>query len=433
MTPIRGLARRSSGVLLANVGARVAALVSLALATALVAWTGGPAAVGVYALVRVLPGLVGVVMSSGLPGALTYFLAGPAREDRRLPLTIVGMTLAGGVLGTALWSAATPLLGAALFPDLSTSLVLLAGATVLTQLAVATAKSCSQGSDDLPGANLVIINEELLFLPAYGLLWAAGVQGDAATVTALLLADVATFAWAWWRLARRGFFRGALAPSLALARSVAAYGMRGQVGGVMTLLNLRLDFILLQLLAGPAVLGVYAIASKFAELVKVPGMALTYVLYPRFAREGTATAAADARRLMPRATLLTTGVSVALLGAAGVVIPAIYGAAFEPAVVPAQVILLGLALDGLGGVITGFLYGAGRPGLNSWAMAAGLLVTVALDVILIPRYGATGAAAASAVAYVTSTVALVWFYWRVGRAVPARNWEASTMSSADAR
>jgi O-antigen/teichoic acid export membrane protein len=433
MKPLRKLATRSSRVLLANVGARVAALVSLALATALVAWTGGPAAVGVYALVRVLPGLVGVVMSSGLPGALTYFLAGPSCEDRRLPLTIVAMTVAGGVLGTALWSAATPLLGAALFPDLSTPLVLLAGATVLTQLPVATAKSCSQGSDDLPGANLVIVNEELMFLPAYGLLWAGGIHGDAATVTALLLADVATFAWGWLRLARRGFFRGALQPSLALARRVGAYGMRGQVGGVMTLLNLRLDFILLQLLAGPAVLGVYAIASKFAELVKVPGMALTYVLYPRFAREGKATAAADARRLMPPATLLTTGVAVALLAAASAVIPALYGAAFEPAVVPAQVILVGLALDGLGGVISGFLYGVGRPGLNSWAMAAGLLVTVALDVILIPPYGATGAAVASAVAYVTSTLALVWFYWWVGREARAHTWEGSTVSSADAR
>jgi O-antigen/teichoic acid export membrane protein len=425
--------RRWSGALLANVGARVAALVSLALATALVAWTGGPAAVGVYALVRVLPGLVGVVMSSGLPGALTYFLAGPTREDRRLPMTIMAMALAGGVLGTALWWAASPLLGAALFPDLSTPLVLLAGATVLTQLLVATAKSCSQGSDDLPGANLVILNEELLFLPAYGLLWVAGVHGDAATVAALLAADVGTFVWAWWRLANRGFFRAAMAPSLALARRLAAYGMRGQVGGVMTLLNLRLDFILLQLLAGPAVLGVYAIASKFAELVKVPGMALTYVLYPRFAREQTAAAVADARRLIPRATLLTTSVAVALLATAGLVIPAVYGAAFEPAVVPAQVILLGLTLDGLGGVITGFLYGAGRPGLNSWAMAAGLVVTVALDVVLIPPYGATGAAAASAVAYVTSTLALVWFYWWVGRAAPTRTWEGSTVPSADTR
>jgi O-antigen/teichoic acid export membrane protein len=209
--------------------------------------------------------------------------------------------------------------------------------------------------------------------------------------------------------------------------------MRAQVGGVITLLNLRLDFILLQLLAGPAVLGVYAVASKFAELVKTPGMALTYVLYPRFARDGAARAAADARRLMWKATLLTTGVAVVLLAAAGIVIPLVYGSAFASAVVPAQIILLGLTLDGLGGVITGFLYGTGRPGLNSLAMGVGLAVTVVLDLILIPRYGAAGAAAASAVAYVSSTLALVWFYWWVGRVRPALTLEGSTLSSADAR
>ena len=433
MTRLRALFARSSGALLANIGARVGALVSLALATILVAWTGGPVAVGVYALVRVLPGLVGVVVSSGLPGAVTYFLSGPDREDRRLPLTIVAMTLAGGTIGTALWCAATPLLGGVLFDDLSTGLVLLAGATVFTQLPVATAKSCSQGSDDLPGANRVIVNEEMLFLPAYGLLWATGVHGHAASVTALLAADVGTFALAWWRLGRRGFFRAAAAPSLALAKRIASYGMRGQVGGVITLLNLRLDFILLQVLAGPAVLGVYAIASKFAELVRVPGMALTYVLYPRFARDGATIATGDARRLMGRATLLTAAISLALLGFAGLVIPAVYGSDFQAAVVPAQIILVGLALDGLGGVITGFLYGIGRPGLNSLAMGVGLAVTVALDLVLIPRYGATGAAGASAIAYLMSTLALAWFYWWVGRAAPAPTWEGSTLSSADAR
>jgi O-antigen/teichoic acid export membrane protein len=417
--------RLPSPVLLGNVAARVGAIVSLALATALVAWTGGPAAVGVYALVRVLPGLVGVVMSCGLPGALAYFLAGPDRDDRRLPLTIVTATLAGGTLGTALWCASAPLLGPLLFDDLSTTLFLVAGATVLTQLAVTSAKSSSQGSGDMRGANLVILNEELLFLPAYGLLWAAGLHGHAASVTALLAADVATLVWGWWRLARRGFFRAAARPSTELARRIASYGLRGQVGGVVTLLNLRLDFILLQLLAGPAVLGVYAIASKFAELVKVPGTALTYVLYPRFARDGSATAARDARRLMPKATLLCAAIAVALLAAAGAVIPAVYGSAFEPAVLPAQIILLGLMLEGLGGVITGYLYGIGRPGLNSWAMGTGLVATVALDLILIPRFGAAGAAAASAVAYVTSTLALLWFYWWVGRDRLTPAWEGS--------
>lgn len=200
----------------------------------------------------------------------------------------------------------------------------------------------------------------------------------------------------------------------------------------MSLLNLRLDFILLNLMAGPAVLGVYAIASKFAELLKVPAMALTYVLYPQFARDGAERAAGRARRLIPRAGLAIAAAVVPLLLLAGPVIPAAYGSSFEAAVTPMQIIAVGLALEGVAGVITGFLYGTGRPGLNSWAMGAGLAVTVALDLILIPHSGATGAAVASAAAYVTSTLALAWFFWMVTRAERPR-WEAAKLTEVDAR
>lgn len=423
---------RYSG-LMGNVAARLAALVSLALATLMVARYGGPAAVGIYVLLRVLPSLVGVVVSAGLPGAVTYFLAGPHRDDRRLPLTIVGIAVLGGATGAALWVAASPLLGRALFPDLAGSLVALAGLAVLTRTVVATAKSCSQGSHDLRGANRVIFTEEFMFLPVYGSLWAAGLHGYAAVVAGLLIADVATFSLAWSHLIRRGFFRRAARPSIELGRRVAAYGIRAQVGGVITLLNLRLDFILISVLTGPAVLGVYAVASKFAELIKILGMALTYVLYPRFASDGLVDAAAKARALMPRAGLLTAAAVVPLWLAAGFVIPAFYGSAFGPSIVPAQIILLGLALEGVAGVVTGFLYGAGRPGLNSWAMGAGLAVTLILDVLLIPRYGAVGAATASAIAYVTSTLALVWFFRRVSRSLPTAAWEKSELVGADAR
>ena len=87
---------------------------------------------------------------------------------------------------------------------------------------------------------------------------------------------------------RRGFFRGQRGWSRPLAQRIAMFGTRGQVGGVMSLLNLRLDFVLLSAFAGPAVLGVYAVASKFAELVRVFGMALQYVLYPKYANDGSA-------------------------------------------------------------------------------------------------------------------------------------------------
>jgi O-antigen/teichoic acid export membrane protein len=411
----RALLKGTPRVLAANVGARVVALVSLSLATLMIARVGGPAAVGIYALLRVLPGLIGVLASAGLPGAIAYFLAGPSRADRRLPLTICATALAGGVAGTVFWWAVVPLAGGKLFPGLSQTLLLVAGCTVLTQLVVATAKSCSQGSDDLPGANLVIVNEEFMFLPAYGLLWLVGVRGNGGLVAGLLIADIATFVPAWIRLARRGYFRDAIRPSLALARRLCGYGMRAQVGGLMSLLNLRLDFVILSLMTGPAVLGVYAIASKFAELLKIPGLALSYVLYPTYARIGREQAAAKARSLMRKVGPAIAAAALPLWFAAGYLIPAIYGPAFEAAVRPAQIIIVGLVLEGVAGVITAFLYGIGRPGLNSWGMAVGLATTVVLDLALIPRFHAIGAAYASAAAYLASTLALVWFFRQTSR------------------
>src|SRR3954463_12671066 len=139
---LRGIKRRY-GVLLGNVGARLASLVSLFVATLLVARQGGPAVVGAYALLRVLPSLLAMVVSAGLPGAITYFLAGKHRSDPRLPSTIVAMAVVGGALGAGLWLAATPWLGPLVFADVPKNLVLLAAGCVITRLLVVTAKSCS--------------------------------------------------------------------------------------------------------------------------------------------------------------------------------------------------------------------------------------------------------------------------------------------------
>jgi O-antigen/teichoic acid export membrane protein len=403
------------GAVVANIVARVGALVSLALATLIVARLDGADGVGVYALLRVLAGLTGVLISGGLPGAVAYFLAGPSRSDARLQLTIVAMALLGGVLGSLAWLAASPVIAHVFFRGVPVGLVAWASLLVASKLLVASGKGCCQGGRDLRGANWVILLEELTFLPAYGIVYLLGVRGMAAMIAGLLLADVATAAVAWGRLARRGFFAGAQAPSATVARAVWSYGMRGQIGGVLLLVNLRLDLVILGWLAGPAVVGIYAIASKFAELLRLVPLALTYVLYPSYAHDGHRVAAAKARRLLPVAAGLTAAATLPMAVAAGVLLPVIYGEAFRPAVLPAQILLVGLAGEGAAGVVSGFLYGDGRPGLNSVGIGAGVVVTVVLDLLLIPHHGAVGAAVASSAAYLTTTGVLLLAFRLVTR------------------
>jgi O-antigen/teichoic acid export membrane protein len=291
-----------------------------------------------------------------------------------------------------------------------------AGVSVLTQALESAAMACSQGFDDLAGSNRIIFLEEFLFLPYFGLLLLAGTEHFAAIVLALLLGDLTSGGYGWTRLGRLGYFRGAGRPSPALARHVAAYGFRAQLGSIALLLNARLDFALVGAMVGPASLGIYAVASRYAELLRLPSLAMNYVLYPDYARDGGAVAADKARAMLPGIGWVPAALAVPMALAAPLVLPLFYGPAFKEAVLPACVLLIGLAGGGVVGVISAYLQGAGRPGLYSAAVGAGLPVTVALDLLLIPHFGVMGAAVASTAAYVTTTGVLVACFRVVTRA-----------------
>jgi O-antigen/teichoic acid export membrane protein len=416
-----------------NLVARLGAITSLLLVSLLVARIAGPAGVGTLVLLRVLPWLTGLVLGSGLYGAAPYFLSGPGRAEPRYRSTLVAIALAAGVAGTVLWIAATPVFGPRLFPQLSAGLVALAGLMVLSQALESTAMACCQGFDDLAGANRLIFLEEFVFLPGFGLLLLAGVETYLAMVVALLIGDLMTSLVGGIRLARRGYFAGAGRPSVRLAREVAGYGFRAQLGTIALLVNARLDFALVGALIGPASLGIYAVASRYAELLRLPALAMNYVLFPAYARDGGAVATERVRALLPRIGWVPAAVAVPMALAAPVVLPLFFGEPFSAAVLPAWVLLGGLAVGGIIGVIGAYLSGVGRPGLYSASLAAGLPVTVVLDLLLIPPFGVTGAAVASTVAYFVTTGVLLACYRAVVRAQRERSGPAGDTAESTAQ
>ena len=148
-------------------------------------------------------------------------------------------------------------------------------------------------------------------------------------------------------------------------------------------------------------------STKYAELLRLPGTALTWVFYPRFAKLESSQAAAMARRMIrpTLAAIAAAAVPVALL--ASPVMRLLYGESFGPAVTPARVLVAGMVLAGASGVASAYLYGRGTPGLNSLVLGVGLVITVVLDLSLIPQYGALGAAVASTTAYLATDALLI--------------------------
>jgi lipopolysaccharide/colanic/teichoic acid biosynthesis glycosyltransferase len=404
LAPVRLLSRNA----MTNLGAQTGALAAVSLASLLVARTGGPAVVGEYTLIRVLPWLFGVIFSCGLPTAAAFFLAGERGQDPRVRPTVTLMAGAGAGLGSLVWLACAVPFHHLFFRQMPVSLVLVMTVLVTTQLWTVTAKACCQGSGDIPGANLVIVAEELWFVFVYPIvLLTVGYEGATSVLIALIASGALALLTGLLRLRQRGYFTGWGRSSPALAKKMLAFGGRGQLGNMLWLMNLRFDFILLGALAGPAVLGIYAVASKVAELMRLAPTAINYVLYSRFAHLPAGQASAEARHLLPRATALTLALTPLVAAAAVIGLPIVYGNAFRAAVTPAEIIIIGLSVEGAAAVSSAYLVGRGHPGLNSIGMGVGATITVTLDVILIPRYGALGGAITSAVAYLVTTLVLV--------------------------
>ena len=396
-----------------NVAARVGALVALAVATVMVARSGGPTLVGAFTLLRVLPGLAGVLAALGLPGATPYFLAS-RKDDPALRPTLMVLALLGAVAATAGWLVLTPVLHRYFFAEWGTGLVIAGALAVFTQLPVAVGKSMLQGEQDLNGANVAIVAEEAVYLPVYGafLLFSGGAM---TMLYALILTDVLVAVGIFGRLWRRGFFTGWSRPSTALGKEIASFGARGQLGGLLSLVNLRLDVGILGAIAGPAVLGVYAIASKYAELLRLPGLAVNYVLYPIFSARSNGDARSRTSALILPSLVAPLLVAIPLAVLATPVLPLVYGDSFHGAVVPAVILLAGLLGDVVANLISAYLFGIGRPGWNSLAIGAGVVMTIVFDILLIPHYGAVGAAIASCVAYLATDVALIVFFRKARR------------------
>jgi len=122
------------------------------------------------------------------------------------------------------------------------------------------------------------------------------------------------------------------------------------------------------------------------------------------------------RRWVGKALLYTAGVAAAVAAAASLAIPLALGEDFSDAVEPLWLLLPGVVAYAPVTILVVYLsVRRGRPELSLAVSLAGLVVTTATALFLIPRYGAAGAGAGSAVGY-GAGVALAWlFFERLAR------------------
>jgi O-antigen/teichoic acid export membrane protein len=238
-----------------------------------------------------------------------------------------------------------------------------------------------------------------------GALVAASIYGglNSATAVALRVGAGAVGVALLVRLARRrGMRLGMPRLDRSATRMLLAYGLPYAAYSIVQNLSHRADYLLVQAFDGSSAVGVYSIAVAQGELLWIIPTAVGFVLFPRVAaRSGVS----DARNVAETAALVRWTIVVTALGAvvlAAVARPLttlVYGPAFDGAVAPLRVLLVGIVASALVLVLSAYVLGVGRLRTLVALTAAGALCNIAANLVLIPRFGITGAAAASALSY----------------------------------
>ena len=245
--------------------------------------------------------------------------------------------------------------------------------------------------------NAAYVLPAVLNLGINGLFAALGILTVGAAVGVWLAGQTLATAVVAWYIANRlaGFGR----PDPTLAWRALRFGAKAHVGRVMQLGNYRLDQWFLGAIAGPTQLGLYSVAVAWAEALWYLPTTLAAVQRPDLVRARAHDAARQAAAVFRGVTLLTAAAGIVMIAAAPLLCTVIFGAEFSGSVDDLRVLVVGafgmVALKLLGNA----LVARGYPLLQSLAVGAGFVLTIALDILLIPPLGGLGAALASTVAY----------------------------------
>jgi O-antigen/teichoic acid export membrane protein len=231
--------------------------------------------------------------------------------------------------------------------------------------------------------------------------------GITAYATALTSSSLATFVVARAALASHAG-PAAEAPSrseewrLLLRNGLSTLGVTfGQA------VTFRVDRLVVAAMLPPRAVGVYAVATTVPELLRLVPYAASQVAF-RQASAGTLRTSRQLSRLRGAVVLVVGLAGAVIFVAAPGILSTVFGSEFAGATEPMRILLLGelaIASYYVDSRILSGLGGHARAGRLSWCAFA---ATIALDLLLIPPYGITGAAVASVLTYGLLAAATGW-------------------------
>lgn len=192
-----------------------------------------------------------------------------------------------------------------------------------------------------------------------------------------------------------------------LFRDGLAYSARVYLITLIAFLISRLNIVLLQHFADHTAVGIYSIAAQFSDTMMLLPTTVGMILFPQLIRSGSHGALTKTWRTAIIVGVLMVASSLIVGIAAPFFIPLMFGRAFASSATVLIWLLPGCVALGAGSIFSQYLAARGVPLINILIWIVCLVVMLASDVVLIPVYGAVGAAVSVTASYTMFLVSIV--------------------------
>jgi O-antigen/teichoic acid export membrane protein/hydroxymethylpyrimidine pyrophosphatase-like HAD family hydrolase len=157
------------------------------------------------------------------------------------------------------------------------------------------------------------------------------------------------------------------------------------------------DLILVRTFLAAPLAGDYAAAKTLVNLVALPAGAIGSAVVPRIAGLSGPPFRRDVGRALGLAAAVVVPSLLVLIALGGPIVRLIFGAKYSHSVEPLPLLGVGVGAYAFYVILESVWVGLGRPAIDAVATGAGMLVTLSVGLLAVPRAGLAGAAAAFAI------------------------------------
>jgi O-antigen/teichoic acid export membrane protein len=181
---------------------------------------------------------------------------------------------------------------------------------------------------------------------------------------------------------------------IASFRLLLSYGVRSYGVDILGALALQVDQVLVISLLTPAAMGIYGVALSLSRMFNLFQSSVVMVLFPR-ASGRQASEVLEMTQFSTRVSSLVTGGCAVIAAAVGpFLLRTLYGKEYSHAASILDLLLIEVTFSGAVFIMAQAYMALGRPGMVTIIQAIGLSLSIPLMLLLIPRWGTKGAAAA---------------------------------------